>query len=56
MWFHEAYLVDQKNPKYLINRFVLQELGILLGRYLTMKNQQELLTGEDLVGFIKLIF
>ena len=37
--------VDQKKPKYLINRFVL-ELGILLRGYLSVKNQWGLRSQE----------
>ena len=42
---------EQENPIYNINRFVLQEMGILLGGCLTVKNQWGLLTGDDGVGF-----
>jgi len=33
-----------------INRFVLQEWGILLGGCLTVKNKWELITGDDGCG------
>jgi len=36
--FMELISVGYENTKYLINRFVLQELGILLGGCLTVKN------------------
>ena len=36
---------------YTTNRFVIQELGILLGGCLTVKNYWELFTGDDGVGF-----
>ena len=36
--------------KHLMNLYVLQELGILLGGCLVVKNYWELLTGDDGVG------
>jgi len=39
------------NPIYNINRFVLQEVGILLGGCLTVKNLRGVLTVDDGVGF-----
>ena len=46
----------QQNPTYIFNWFVLQELGILLGGSLTVKNWWGALTGDDgfnLVEFIE---
>ena len=39
------------SPIYNTNRFDLQELGILLGWCMTVKNSGGLLTGDDGVGF-----
>ena len=38
IFFMELISVGNEDTKYLINRFVLQELGILLGGCLTVKN------------------
>ena len=51
MCFMELISVDYENTKYLINRFVLQELGQVVEDSLTVKNKWELLTGDDGVGF-----
>ena len=44
----------QENPIYNINLFVLQEYGKFVELCLTVKNQWELLTGDDGVGFREL--
>jgi len=38
IFFMEFISVGNEDTKYLINRFVLQELGILLGGCLTVNN------------------
>ena len=38
IFFMEHISVGNEDTKYLINRFVLQELGILLGGCLTVNN------------------
>ena len=48
IWFP---FVELGEPNYITNRFVLQELEILLGRCLTLKNWWWLVTGDDGVGF-----
>ena len=44
-WFPNWFVY--KNPIYNINRFVLQGSGSYLEGCLTVKNQWELLTGDD---------
>jgi len=38
MFHMYSYWLFQENPIYNTNRFVLQEMGISLGGYLTVKN------------------
>ena len=51
MFFMELISAGYEDTKYLINRFVLQECGIILGGCLTVKNQGGLFTGGDGDGF-----
>ena len=50
-----SYLVDQENPTYTMIWCILQELWVLLGGCLTLKNQLVVFTGDDGVGFREFI-